>query len=128
LLTCCSAGCLFSVLAEAELCTIPTVQTLLRSIVEIHLTHALSLQDEKLPQEQDSGLQPKKQVKVESQESQDEYGQFDFNLDDPMVLAALDSAIEPAPVVALVPAATMQYTYPSLIEVRSPHVTTQYPF
>jgi hypothetical protein len=118
LLTCCSAGILFSVLAEAELCAIPTIQTLLQGIVEIHLTYALSLQEEERPpQEQDPEPQPTNQGQVESQ---DEYGQFDLDWNDPTVLAALDSAAEP--VAVPVPATTMQYTYPSLVEVRRSHV------
>jgi len=67
---------------------------------------------EELPQERDPSPQPTNQV-----ESQDEYGQFDFNWDDPTVLAALNSAAELAPVNVPVPATTMQYTYQSLIEV-----------
>lgn len=88
---------------------------LLRDVIEIHLKHALSLQEE-LPQERDPNPQPTDQV-----DSQDEYGQFDFNWDDPTVLAALNSAIELAPVTVPVPASTMQYTYQSLIEVRCHH-------
>ena len=119
MLICLSVGCLFPVLADAELCAIPTIQTLLQGIVEVHLTHALSLLEEGPPPEQDPKPQSTGQV-----ESQDEYGQFDFNLDDPMVLAALDSAAEPAfaPVAVPAPATTIQYTYPSLIEVRQSHV------
>jgi hypothetical protein len=129
MLTCCSAGCLFSVLAEAELCAIPTIQTLLRGILEIHLTYALSLQEEERPpQEQDPEPQPTNQDQIESQ---DEYGQLDLDWDDPTVLAALDSAAEPvlvsAPVAVPVPATTMQYTYPSLVEVRRSHVTHPMP-
>ena len=64
-------------------------------------------------------------------ESQDEYGQFDLDWNDPTVLAALDSATEPvpvsAPVAVPVPAKTMQYTYPSLVEVRRSHVTHPMP-
>ncbi len=119
LLICLSVGCLFPVLAEAELSAIPTIQTLLQGIVESHLTRVLSLQEEGPPPEQDPKPQSTGQV-----ESQDEYGQFDFNWDDPMVLAALDSAAEPAfaPVAVQAPATTIQYTYPSLIEVRQSHV------
>jgi hypothetical protein len=129
MLTCCSAGCLFSVLAEAELCAIPTIQTLLRGILEIHLTYALSLQEEERPpQEQDPEPQPTNQDQIESQ---DEYGQLDLDWDDPTVLAALDSAAEPvlvsAPVAVPVPVTTMQYTYPSLVEVRRSHVTHPMP-
>jgi hypothetical protein len=115
LLICLSVGCLFPVLAEAELSATPTIQTLLQGIVEIHLARALSLQEEGPPPEQD--LKPQSTGQVESQ---DEYGQFDFNWDDPMVLAALDSAAGPAfaPVAVPAPATTIQYTYPSLIEVR----------
>jgi hypothetical protein len=43
------------------------------------------------------------------------YGQFDLNWDGPVVLAALNSVAEPAPVAVPVP--TMQYTYQSLIKV-----------
>jgi hypothetical protein len=87
------------------LCTIPTIQTLLQDIVDVHLNHALSRQtEEETPQEQ--------HPKPNQEESQDEYGQFDLNWDDPMVLAALNNAAEPAPVVV-----PMQYTYQSLIEV-----------
>src|SRR5260221_11187223 len=84
----------------------------LRDIIEIHLKHTLSLQEE-LPQERDPSPKPTNQV-----ESQDEYSQFDFNWDDPTVLAALNSATELAPVNVPVPATTMQYTYQSLLEVR----------
>ena len=49
------------------------------------------------------------------EEGQDTYGQFDLNWDDPMVLAALNNAAEPASVAVPVP--TMQYTYESLIKV-----------
>jgi hypothetical protein len=125
LLSCCSAGCLFSVLAEAELCAVPTIQTLLRGIVEIHLTYALSLQEERPPQEQDAVPQATNNDQVESQ---DEYGQFDLDWNDPTVLAALDSATGPAatgePVAVPVPAMSMQYAYPSLIEVRWSHGAT----
>ena len=106
-----SAGCLFSVLAEAELCAIPTIQTLLQGIVNAHLNLALSLQ-EAASQEQHPKPQPSNQ-----EESQDEYGQFDLNWDDPMVLAALDNATMPA---VPVPVMMIQYTYQSLIEVRRP--------
>ncbi|KAI0000834.1 Mus7/MMS22 family-domain-containing protein [Russula compacta] len=105
-------GCLFPVLAEAELSAIPTIQTLLQAIIDSHLSHALSLHGKGPPQEQHPQPQPSNRV-----ESQDEYGQFDFNWDDPMVLDALNSAAEPAPVPVPVPAATtIQYTYESLIE------------
>jgi len=90
------------------LCSIPTIQTLLQDIVNVHLNHALSLQKEQeITQEQ--------HPKPIQEESQDEYGQFDLNWDDPMVLAALNNAAEPAPV--SVPVPTTQYTYQSLIEV-----------
>jgi len=90
------------------LCSIPTIQTLLQDIVNVHLNHALSLQkEEEIPQEQ--------HPKPNQEESQDEYGQFDLNWDDPMLLAALNNAAEPAPVTVPVP--TFQYTYQSLIEV-----------
>jgi hypothetical protein len=90
------------------LCSIPTIQTLLQDIVDVHLNHALSRQKEQeTPQEQ--------HPKPNQEESQDEYGQFDLNWDDPMVLAALNNAAEPAPVAVPVP--KMQYTYQSLIEV-----------
>lgn len=106
MLTRCSVGCFFPVLAEANLCSIPTIQAPLQDIVDVHLKHALSLQkEEEIPQEQ--------HPKPNQEESQDEYGQFDLNWDDPMVLAALNNAAEPA----AVPAPTMQYTYQSLIEV-----------
>ena len=109
MLTRCSVGCFFPVLAEANLCSIPTIQTLLQDIVNAHLNHALSRQKEQgTPEEQ-------QHPKPNQEESQDEYGQFDLNWDDPMVLAALSNAAEPAPVA--VPAPTMQYTYQSLIEV-----------
>jgi hypothetical protein len=108
-LTRCSVGCLFPVLAEANLCSIPTIQTLLQDIVSAHLDHALSLQ-----KEQDNNPQ-EQHPKPNQEESQDEYGQFDLNWDDPMVLAALNNAAEPVP--AAVPVATMQYTYESLIKV-----------
>jgi len=91
------------------LCSIPTIQTLLQNIVDVHLNHALSLQKEQEPQEQ--------HPKPNQEESQDEYGQFDLNWDDPMVLAALNNAAEPAPVAVPVP--TIQYTHRSLIEVGS---------
>jgi hypothetical protein len=91
------------------LCTIPTIQALLQDIVDVHLNHTLSLQkEEEIPQEQ--------HPKPNQEESQDEYGQFDLNWDDPMVLAALNNAAEPAPVA--VPTTAMQYTYQSLVEVR----------
>jgi hypothetical protein len=90
------------------LCSIPTIQTFLQNIVNVHLNHALSLQKEQeTPQEQ--------HPKPNQEESQDEYGQFDLNWDDPMVLAALNNAAEPAPVPE--PVLRMQYTYQSLIEV-----------
>ena len=38
-----------------------------------------------------------------------------------MVVAALNNAVEPAPITVAVPAVTMQYTYQSLIEVRQSH-------
>ena len=86
------------------MCSIPTIQTLLQDIVSVHLNHALSLQKEQeTPQVQ--------HPKPNQEESQDEYGQFDLNWDDPTVLAALNNAAEPVPV------PTMQYTYQSLIEV-----------
>ena len=101
-------GCLFPVLSEAELCEIPTVQALLQGIVDSHLNCALSLQEDQDPQQL---LQP-----VIQEESQDEYGQFDLNWDDPRVLAALDSTTEPRPPPQA--AVTMtQYTYQSIIEV-----------
>jgi hypothetical protein len=62
-----------------------------------------------------TGNPSKQHPKRDQEESQDEYGQFDLNWDDPMVLAALNNAAEPAPVA--VPVLTMQYTYQSLIEV-----------
>ena len=93
------AGCLFLVLSDAELCDIPTVQALLQSIVDSHLNYALSLQGDRDPQ------QPAVQ-----EESQDEYGQFDLNWDEPRVLAALDSTSEP-------PRTTAQYTYQAIVEV-----------
>ena len=99
-------GCLFPVLSEAELCEIPTVQTLLQGIVDSHLNYALSLQEGGDQQQQP---QPGKQ-----EESQDEYGQFDLNWDDPRVLAALDSTAEPRPPEDT----TTQYTYQSIVEVR----------
>jgi len=108
LLTRCSVGCFFLVLAEASLCSVPTIQTLLQDIVNVHLNHASSLQKEQ------ETLQ-EQHLKPNQEESQDEYGQFDLNWDDPMVLAALNNAAEPAPVAVPVP--TMQYTYQSLIEV-----------
>ncbi|KAH9057428.1 Mus7/MMS22 family-domain-containing protein [Lactarius vividus] len=95
-------GCLFPVLSEAELCGIPTVQTLLQGILDSHLNYALSLQEDR---DREQPLQP-----VNQEESQDEYGQFDLNWDDPMVLAALDSTTEPRP--------PLQYTYQSIVEVR----------
>jgi hypothetical protein len=63
------SGCLFLVLSDADLCEIPTVQALLQGIVDSHLNYALSLQE---------GREP-----VVQEESQDEYGQFDLNWDDP---------------------------------------------
>jgi hypothetical protein len=86
-----------------------------QGIVEAHLNHASSLQREVEPQEQQP-LQPR----VHQEESQDEYGEFDLNWNDPMVLAALDNAnaAEPTPATVLIPAATMQYTYQSIVEVR----------
>ncbi|KAF8270661.1 Mus7/MMS22 family-domain-containing protein [Lactarius quietus] len=89
-------GCLFLVLSEAELCEIPTVQALLQGIVDSHLNYALSLQEEQDPHQQ----------------SQDEYGQFDLNWDDPRVLAALDSTTSRRPAAVT----TIQYTYQSIIE------------
>jgi hypothetical protein len=90
------------------LCAIPTIQTFLQDIVNAHLNHALSLEKEQeTPQEQ--------HPMPNQEESQDEYGQYDLNWDDPMVLAALNNAAEPAPIAVPVPA--MQYTYQSLIEV-----------
>lgn len=111
MLTRCSVGCFFAVLVEANLCAIPTIQTLLQGIVDVHLNHALSLQEGQESPQQEQHLKPNKE------ESQDEYGQFDLNWDDPMVLAALNNAVEPAPVAVQVPK-TMQYTYQSLVEVR----------
>jgi hypothetical protein len=110
-LTRCSVGCFFPVLAEANLCAIPTVQTLLQGIIDVHLNHALSLQGREEPQ------MPEQHPKPNQEESQDEYGQFDLNWDDPMVLAALNNASEPPPVAESEPTRTMQYTYQSLIEV-----------
>jgi Mus7/MMS22 family len=121
LLTRDSAGCFFPTLAEAELCAVPTIQALLQDIVEAHLNHALSLQRGEEPQEQEQQqeqqLQP--QPGHRQEESQDEYGVFDLNWDDPMVLAALDNAnaAGPTPVTAPVPAMTMQYTHQSIVEV-----------
>ena len=90
------------------MCSIPTIQAVLQDIVNVHFNHALSLQKEQeTPQEQ--------HPKPNQEESQDEYGQFDLNWDDPMVLAALNNAAEPAPIAVPVPA--IQYTYQSLIEV-----------
>jgi hypothetical protein len=98
------------VLAEANLCSVPAIQTLLQDIVNGHLNHALSLlKEQETPQEQPP--------KPNQEESQDEYGQFDLNWDDPMVLAALNNAAEPEPAPVAVPVPTMQYTYQSLIEV-----------
>jgi hypothetical protein len=99
------AGCLFPVLSEAELCEIPTVQALLQGIVDSHLNYVLSLQEDRDPQ---PAIQ---------EESQDEYGQFDLNWDDPRVLAALDSTTEPRPPPQAA-VTTMQYTYQSIVEVR----------
>ncbi|KAH9074937.1 Mus7/MMS22 family-domain-containing protein [Lactarius deliciosus] len=93
-------GCLFLVLSEAELCEIPTVQTLLQGVLDSHLNYALSLQEDR---DREQPLQPANQ-----EESQDEYGQFDLNWDDPRVLAALDSTAEPKP--------PLQYTYQSIVE------------
>jgi hypothetical protein len=109
-LTCCSVGCFFPVLVEASLCAIPTIQALLQGIVDVHLNRALSLQEKEEPPLQTQDPKPNQE------ESQDEYGQFDLNWDDPMVLEALNNAAEPAAVAAPVPT-TMQYTYQSLIEV-----------
>lgn len=118
-LTRCGVGCLFPVLAEAELRAVPTIQTLLQVVINSHLNYALSLHGKEPPQEQPSNRE----------ESQDEYGQFDLNWDDPMVLDALNNAAESAPVPLLVAAATtMQYTYQSLIKVRRSHVTHIAPF
>jgi len=61
-------------------------------------------------------LQQQQLPPVNREESQDEYGQFDLNWDDPRVLAALDSASEPRPLQAV--DAAMQYTYQSIVEVR----------
>jgi hypothetical protein len=102
LLTRINAGCLFLVLSDAELCEIPTVQGLLQGIVDSHLSCALSLQGDPDPQQ-----------RAIQEESQDEYGQFDLNWDDPRVLAALDSTSEPPRA-----ATTMQYTYQAIVEVR----------
>ncbi len=107
----CCVGCFFPVLSEANLCTIPTIQALLQGIVDLHLNHALSLQEGQEPPQQEQPPKPNQE------ESQDEYGQFDLNWDDPVVLAALHSATEPAPVAEPVPMRTMRYTYQSLIEV-----------
>ena len=94
---------------EYDECSIPTIQTLLQDIVSAHLNQASSLQ-----KEQDNN--PQEQHPMPNQEEgQDAYGQFDLNWDDPMVLAALNDAAEPAP--AAVPVPTMQYTYKSLIKV-----------
>ncbi|KAH9034608.1 Mus7/MMS22 family-domain-containing protein [Lactarius pseudohatsudake] len=93
-------GCLFPVLSEAELCEIPTVQTLLQGVLDPHLNYALSLQEDR---DREQPPQPANQ-----EESQDEYGQFDLNWDDPRVLAALDSTAEPRP--------PLQYTYQSIVE------------
>jgi hypothetical protein len=112
LLTRCSVGCFFPVLVEANLCAIPTVQTLLQGVVDVHLNYALSLQEGQEPPQQEQHPKPKQE------ESQDEYGQFDLNWDDPMVLAALNNAVEPAPVAVPVTMTMMQYTYQSLVEVR----------
>ena len=109
LLTRYGTGCLFPVLSEPELCEIPTVQTLLQGIVDSHLNYALSLQEDRDRQQQP---QP-----VNQEESQDEYGQFDLNWDDPRVLAALDSTVEPRPP-SHAADTTMQYTYQSIVEVR----------
>lgn len=111
MLTRCSVGCLFPVLVEANLCAIPTIQLLLQGIVGVHLNHALSLQEGQDP------LLQEQHPKPNQEESQDEYGQFDLNWDDPMVLAALNNAAEPAAAAAPAPTATMQYTYQSLVEV-----------
>lgn len=110
----CTVGCFFSVLVEAKLCAIPTIQALLQGIVDVHLTCALSLQEEQHP-------------KPDKEESQDEYGQFDLNWDDPMVLAALNNAAEPAPVLAPAPTTTMKYTYQSLVEVSRSITTSPIP-
>lgn len=104
-MTRCSIGCFFSVLVEAKLCAIPTIQALLQGIVDVHLNRALSLQEEQHPPLQGQHPKPNKE------ESQDEYGQFDLNWDDPIVLAALNNAAEP------VAPAPMAYTYQSLVEV-----------
>jgi Mus7/MMS22 family len=117
LLTHDSAGCFFPILAEAELCAVPTTQALLQGILEVHLNHALSLQRGEGLQEQQH---PQPQPGAHKEESQDEYGEFDLNWDDPMVLAALDNAnaAEPTPATVPVPAVTMQYTRQSIVEVR----------
>jgi hypothetical protein len=107
-LICLGVGCFFPVLVEASLCAIPTIQALLQGIVDVHLNHALSLQEGQEPPLQAQGPKPNQE------ESQDEYGQFDLNWDDPMVLDALNKA---EPVAVPVTTATMQYTYQSLIEV-----------
>lgn len=104
-------GCLLPVLSEAELCDIPTVQTLLQGIVDSHLNYALSLS---LQEDQDRQQQPQPQP-ANQEESQDEYGQFDLNWDDPRVLAALDSTVEPRPLPHVADTA-MQYTYQSIVE------------
>jgi hypothetical protein len=71
------------------------------------------------PQEQQQHPQ-QPQTGVPQEESQDEYGEFYFNWDDPMVLAALDNAnvAKPTPVMIPDPAVTMQYTHQSIVEVR----------
>jgi hypothetical protein len=80
---------------------------------------------EQQEQQQQQHPQPP-QPGVPQEESQDEYGEFYFNWDDPMVLAALDNAnvTKPTPVTIPDPAATMQYTHQSIVEVR-PLVASQ---
>ncbi|KAH8995082.1 Mus7/MMS22 family-domain-containing protein [Lactarius hatsudake] len=74
--------------------------TVLEGVLESHLNYALSLQEDR---DREQPPQPANQ-----EESQDEYGQFDLNWDDPRVLAALDSTAEPMP--------PLQYTYQSIVE------------
>ncbi|KAI0258714.1 Mus7/MMS22 family-domain-containing protein [Gloeopeniophorella convolvens] len=72
-------GCISMILTQNDLCVIPTIQGLLQHIVQLHYSHSLLLQ-------QQQGL--KAEVIIQ-EDSQDEYGQFDLDWNDPEVLAAL---------------------------------------
>jgi hypothetical protein len=75
------------------------------------------------PQEQQQQHLQQPLPSVPKEESQDEYGEFYFNWDDPMVLAALDNTNVARPTPVTIPV-TMQYTHQSIVEVR-PLVASQ---